>query len=173
MGTPAPVSSRARLTDAARRLRRWPPEPGILLFSVSFLILLLWWIALYPALFSPDSIAYTVQVTRGPWTTDYSVLYNSILWLSLKITGGPALVPFLQVVGMAGAVTYCGTGLLRLGARWRWVATVVIGLCLVPALGAFTAYLSKDVAFTIAELVAFGATMRLVAYRLDEGDERP
>ena len=173
MASPAPVWSRARLSDAARRLRRWPPEPGVLLFAVSFVILLLWWIAFYPALFSPDSISYTLQVTRGPWSTDYSVLYNAVLWLSLKITGNPSLVPFLQVVGMAAAVTYCGTGLLRLGARWRWVVTIVIALCLLPALGAFTAYLSKDVAFTIAQLVAFGAIMRLVAYRLANADERP
>jgi hypothetical protein len=167
MGTPAAVSSRARLAETAQRLRRWPPKPGVLLFSVTFLILLGWWIAYYPSLFSPDSISYAVQVTKGPWTSDYSVLYNAILWLSFKITGGPSLVTLLQVVGMAGALTYCGTGLLRLGAKWRWVAVVVIGL------GAFTAYLSKDVAFTAAELVAFGALMRIASYRMASEAARP
>ncbi len=143
-----------------------------MLFSISFLLLALWWIAYYPALFSPDSVTAMVQITFGPWTSEFSVFYNALLWLSYHITGGVALLMFAQIVAMAAGFTYCGTALLALGARWRWVVTAVVLLSLLPIGGVLTVYEHKDVAFTIAEVYAFGACLRLVAHRINRPQTR-
>lgn len=154
-------------------VRRWAATPAIRLFAVSFVILFVWWLAFYPGTVSPDSVSYTLQITRGPWSTDFSVFYQALLWLSFAITGGIALLTFAQVVASAAAMTYAATGMLALGARLRWVVVAVVGVSLLPTLGAFAPYLSKDVAFSAAEVFAFGVLARIVALRRIDAAARP
>jgi hypothetical protein len=135
------------------------------LFAMAALPLLLWWLAYFPGLVSPDSAGYTIQAVQGRISADYSVTYTAFLWVSLQLTGGIAPLILLQLLAMAAALTYAGTGVRLLGARWRWVAVVVIGLALTPMVGAFASYLSKDVAFVIAQVFALGSLARIVAAR--------
>jgi len=135
------------------------------LYAMVALPLLVWWLAYFPGLISPDSVGYTVQALRERFTADYSVTYTAFLWVSLKVTGGMALLILVQVLALAGGLTYAGTGVRQLGARWRWIAVAVCGLAVSPMVGAFGSYLSKDVAFVIAQLFALGALARVVASR--------
>ncbi len=48
-----------------------------LVFAWVQAVLLLWWVAQWPGLLSPDSVTYVLQVTSGPWTADHSVLYDA------------------------------------------------------------------------------------------------
>ncbi len=67
---------------------------------------------------------------------------------------------------MAAALAYVCTALRDLGVRGRWSAPVAVLVAGAPMTGSFTVFVWKDVAYTIAVLVAFGAVVQLTARRL-------
>ena len=85
-------------------------------------VLLFWWVGFYPGTLSFDSVAYVWQVSTGNWTTQHSVLYNGLVWLSLRATGQLALLTLAQTVALAAGLAYAVVGLRRIGAPGRWVA---------------------------------------------------
>jgi hypothetical protein len=137
----------------------------ILLFVACALPMLVWQLAFYPGLVSGDSVGYTLQIVHHHWTTDYSVTYTALLWTSYAVTGDIALLVIAQALAFAAAVAYAAVGVTRLGAARRWSAAAALALCLSPMVGAFAAWLSKDVAFVVAQLLTVGALARVVAAR--------
>ena len=133
-------------------------------------VLFLWWGAFYPGRASGDTMTYLYEVTTSHWRGDHSVAYDSLLWLSVELTGGVAVLTFLQTVAMSAALAYACVGLRDLGVRGRWSAPAAITLTLLPPTGSFVPYVWKDVAFTIATIVAFGAILQLTGRRL-RGDQ--
>ncbi len=131
----------------------------------------LWWAAMYPGRVSGDSLTYLYEVSTGHWRSDHSVLYDSLLWLSLRITGGTGALTFVQTVAMSAALAYVCVALRDLGVRGRWSAPVALLVAVAPPTGSFVAYVWKDVAFTVAAVVTFGAVVQLTARRL-RGRER-
>jgi hypothetical protein len=138
---------------------------GLVTYGVTQLVLLGWWIAFYPGLFSYDSVMYVWQSTTSHWSTDHSVLYEALLWLSLRITGQAALLTFAQTVALAAGLSYVVTGLHRLaggGLRARWFALAAVAAVALPAIGTFTIYVSQDAAFVLTEVFVLGTVARLV-----------
>lgn len=133
-------------------------------------LLLLWWAAFYPGRISGDSLTYLYEVSTSHWRSDHSVAYDSLLWLSLQLTGGVAALTLVQTVTMAAALAYVCVALRDLGVRGRWSAPAAVLLAAAPPTGSFVPYVWKDVAFSIAVLVAFGAVVRLTARRM-RGDQ--
>ncbi|MEV6103439.1 hypothetical protein AB0M28_01835 [Streptomyces sp. NPDC051940] len=131
--------------------------------------LLLWWAAFYPGLMSVDSVVYTWQVTTGNWRSDHSVLYNSLVWLSLHSTGDLGALTLLQTTAMSAVLAYACAGLRTLGVRGRWSAPAAVACAAAPPLGSFTVFLWKDVPFTICAVLVFAVTVRLTGRRLREG----
>lgn len=129
-------------------------------------LLFLWWAAMYPGRVSGDSLTYLYEVTTSHWRSDHSVLYDALLWLSLRITGGVAALTFLQTIAMSAALAYVCVALRDLGVRGRWSAPVALLVAAAPPTGSFVAYVWKDVAYTIAVVVTFGACVQLTARRL-------
>jgi hypothetical protein len=148
---------------AGLRLTYRPSRLGVLTYAATQFVLLGWWVAFYPGLFSYDSVMYVWQATTGNWSTDHSVLYNGLLWGSLQITGQVALLTFAQTVAMAAGLSYVVTGLHRLGGiRGRWLAlAAALAVCL-PAIGTFTVYVSQDTAFVLCEVFVLGTVARLI-----------
>ncbi len=138
---------------------------GLVTFGVTQLVLLFWWVAFFPGLMSYDSVTYIWQVTTSNWSTSHSIVYNGVLWLSLQLTGQVALLTFLQTVVMAGGLAYTVTGLRRLGVPGRWLGIAAVAAVCLPALGTFTVYVSKDVAFVLCELWLLGTVARILANR--------
>ncbi len=50
-------------------------------------IFLFWWAAFYPGLMNADSINFVLRATTGPRVNNASVLYDSLVWVSLRTTG--------------------------------------------------------------------------------------
>ncbi|MEU6996861.1 hypothetical protein [Nonomuraea sp. NPDC046570] len=128
-------------------------------------VLLLWWAAYYPGLFSRDSVLYLSHTIVGPWVSDHSVLYDAMLWVSVKTTGDLSAVTFLQTTAMAAAITWLCESLKALGAPRRWTTAITLLLPFLPPLGAFTVTFWKDVPFTICVIALTAVCARVAARR--------
>lgn len=128
-------------------------------------ILLLWWAAFYPGLMSYDTVIYVLHVTTGPWINNLSVLYDSMVWLSLHTTGSLAPLTFLQTMAMSAAFAYTVFAFRRLGVPGRWTAIAAIAVAALPPTGAFIIFIWKDVPFTICAFLIVPTLAHLVSLR--------
>ncbi|MGW6480612.1 hypothetical protein ACWGDS_22420 [Streptomyces sp. NPDC055059] len=164
--------SRLRSSSAAVKAQElWSHVPPALRLPLAVFLscqacYLLWWMAFHPGLIDYDALAYTWQVTTDHWISNHSVLYNSLLWLSLNTTGGFAALTLLQTIAMSAVLGYTCASLRTLGVRGRWSAPAALACAAAPPLGVFTVYVGKDVPFTICAVLAFAVTVRLVGRRL-------
>jgi hypothetical protein len=126
---------------------------------------LLWWAAFYPGLMTFDSVIYTWQVTTDHWGSDHSVLYSSLVWLTLNATGDFAALTLLQTVAFSAVLGYACASLRTLGVRGRWSAPAAVACALAPPLGSFTVFVWKDVPFTICAVLVFAVAVRLLGRR--------
>jgi hypothetical protein len=171
-GEPAVTRSRssrtarlaARLDSLAGRVPlRWRlPLAAYLACQVIFLF---WWVAFYPGLMSYDSISYVLHVTTGPWIANHSVLYDSLVWLSLHTTGDLAGLTFAQTVAMSATLAYAVAAFRRLGVPGRWTSIAAVVVAALPMTGAFVVFIWKDVPFTICALLMVPTTAHLVSLR--------
>lgn len=168
----------ARLRPARFRPSGWFPSrlPArfrlpLVVYAACQVILLVWWAAFYPGRISPDTLTYLYEVTTSHWRSDHSVAYDALVWLSVRITGGIAALTLLQTVAMSALLAYVCVALRDLGVRGRWSAPAAVALAIAPSTATFTIYVWKDVAFSLASLLAFGALIQLTARRL-RGAER-
>ena len=168
------MTSRLPVPTALRR--QWGRVPAAMRLPVAVYascqaIYLLWWAAFFPGLMSYDSITYTWEVTTNHWIDDHSILYDSLLWLSLQTTGDVWLLTLLQTVAVSAVLAYTCVALRDLGVRGRWSALAALCVAALPSTGTLTEYVWKDAAFGISALLAFAALAKLVARRL-KGRER-
>lgn len=124
-----------------------------------------WWGAFYPGLMSRDSIVYLHHVTTGPWVDNHSVLYDSMLWLSLHTTGDLGALTLAQTIAMSAALAYTVSALRRLGVRGRWTALAALIVAALPPLGSFVIFVWKDVPFTICAYLVVPTLAHLVSLR--------
>lgn len=129
-------------------------------FAAIQAVLLVWWGAFYPGLFSRDSVLYLSHTMAGPWVSDHSVLYDALVWLSFTYTGDLSAVTLAQTTAMAAALTFLAESLKRVGSPSRTTTVVAVLLPLLPPVGAFTVALWKDVPFTICALFIAGVVCR-------------
>ncbi|WP_084961706.1 hypothetical protein [Thermoactinospora rubra] len=123
-------------------------------------ILLAWWAAYHPGLFSRDSVLYLSHTVAGPWVSDHSWVYDALLWLSFTVTGDLAAVTLLQTTAMAAALVFLAVSLRRVGAPPRATLALAVLLPLLPPVGAFTVTLWKDVPFTLCVMTACAVACR-------------
>jgi len=152
-----------------RVLDRLRVKPGWVLPLVVFgwvqLVLLAWWAGQWPGLLSPDSVRYLIHVTGGPWTADHSVLYDSAVLASLKLTRNVALLTLVQTTAAAATVAYLVASLRAVGVPGRWGALAGCLLPLLPSFGAFISTVWKDVPFALCEVLITATVLRLIAHR--------
>ncbi|MEV1168085.1 hypothetical protein [Nonomuraea sp. NPDC049784] len=141
------------------------PWVALATFLIVQAVLGCWWAAFYPGLFSRDSVLYLSHTVVGPWVSDHSVLYDSLLWLSFTKTGDLGAVTFAQTAAMAAALTYLAQSLKALGAPRLPTTLVAMLMPLAPPVGAFSVTLWKDVPFTICAIAIAGVCARIAARR--------
>jgi hypothetical protein len=156
-------SRRALAAAVAGRLPRW--RLPLLTYGVCQLVLLLWWAGFYPGLMNRDSITYVQHVTTGPWRNDHSVLYDSLVWLSLHATGDLGALTLAQTVAMAAALAYTVAAFRRLGVPGRWTAIAAVVVVALPPLGSFIIFIWKDVPFSICAYLVVPTLAHLVSLR--------
>jgi hypothetical protein len=150
-------------------LDRLHVKPGwvipVAVFGWAQLVLLGWWAGQWPGLLSADSVRYVIHVTGGPWTADHSVLYDSAVLASLKLTDNVALLTLAQTTAAAASIAYAVASLRAIGVRGRWGALAGCLLPLLPSFGAFIGTVWKDVPFALCEILVTATTLRLLAHR--------
>ncbi len=171
MSTPVvePDPLRRQIAFAAAQ-RWWASRPamwraGALTYAATQAVLVGWWIAFYPGTLSYDSIMYVWQVSTSNWTTQHSVLYDSLVWLALQGTGQLAILSLAQTVAMAAGLAYAVVGLTRLGVRAWWLMLAAVAAVCLPVVGTFSIYLVKDVAFGVTQVWLLGTVARMLASR--------
>jgi hypothetical protein len=150
---------------------RW--RLGTVTFLATQFVLLTWWIAFFPGLMSYDTVMYVWQVSTGNWSTNHSVLYDGLVWLSLQASGQLWPLSLAQTAALSGGLAYAVTGSRRLGVPGRWLAGAAILATCLPVIGTFSVYVSKDVAFVICEVWLLGTLARVVAQSVLGGRPRP
>jgi hypothetical protein len=167
----APPERRSR---AGRLLGRVPPRWRMPLatYAACQLIFLIWWAAFYPGLTSFDSIVYTLHVTTGPWVDNHSVVYDSMVWLSLHLTGNFAALTFGQTVAASATFAYAVVAFRRLGVPGRWTAIAAVVLAALPPTGTLIVFVWKDAAFTLCVLLLVVTLAHLVSLRGRAGWQR-
>ncbi len=149
--------------------RRWLP---LATYLACQLILLFWWAAFYPGLMNRDSITFVVHVTTGPWVSDHSVLYDSLVWLSLHATGDLGALTLVQTAAMSAALAYTVTAFRYLGVPGRWTAAAAVIVAALPPLGSFIVFVWKDVPFAICAILVVPTLARLISLRGPTGWRR-
>ncbi|MFC7547495.1 DUF6020 family protein [Plantactinospora sp. GCM10030261] len=146
--------------------RRWPVL-GVVTAGATMAVLLFWWVAYHPGLFSPDSLDYLKQASTGDWNTHHPIAYTALVWLALQLTGGVAALTLAQIAATAAGLGYTVTGLRRLGGPgWLWFTSAVV-LTALPPIGTLLVVVWKDVAFVIAYVFLLGTLARIVARHRD------
>ena len=145
---------------------------GALTYAVAQAVLLCWWIAFYPATLNYDSVLSVWQVSTSNWTTQSSVAYNALVWLSLQATGELSPLTLAQTAALAVGLGHAVTGLSRLRVPYRLVGVAAVAAICLPVLGTFTMYVSKDVPFAIVQVWLLGTVARILASRTHT-DRRP
>jgi hypothetical protein len=155
------------IAKPARALRGGTPARrlGAITAAATQAVLLFWWVGFYPGTLSFDSVEYVWQVSTGNWTTQHSVLYNGLVWLSLRATGQLAILTLAQTVALAAGLAYAVVGLYRLGAPGRWAGLCAVAAVCLPAVGTFAVYVSKDVPFALTQVWLLGTVARIVVCR--------
>ncbi|MGI5213524.1 hypothetical protein [Plantactinospora sp. CA-290183] len=162
-----PVWSPAGPPEAVARRRLAAPVVAGTTYALAQAVLLFWWAARYPGLFSPDSLDHVWQATTGDWNTHHPISYTALVWLSIHLTGGVGALTLAQTCALAAGLAYAVTGLRRLGGpTWGWLAAALTVVVL-PPVGTFVVCVWKDVPFVICHVFLLGTLARLVARRRD------
>src|SRR5258708_9965285 len=132
------------LTAVPPRARTGPRRLPAVVFAGTLAVYLLWWAAFYPGLMSFDSVTYVWQVTTGNWRADHSVLYDGLVWSSLKLTGDLALLTLGQAVAAAAALASLATAIRGLRVPGPWAPAAAAAVAALPAPGGAWASVSND-----------------------------
>lgn len=137
----------------------------IIVYVWAQIVLLGWWAGDWPGLLSPDSISYVIHVTIGPWTADHSVVYDSAVLASLKLTDNVALLTLVQTIIASAIIAYCIASVHAFGVRARWAVIPGLVAPLIPSVGGFFTMVWKDVPFAFAEMLLAATTIRILVWR--------
>lgn len=113
---------------------------------------LLYWLAFFPGLMSPDSFDQWNQISKFHFNDHHPAFLTLMWWLITRLWFSPAAIALTQLFAMSGLI---GWGLSRfqvLGVSSA-VLWVVCGLfALSPVMGAMTITLWKDIFYSISVL---------------------
>ncbi|MFC1409021.1 hypothetical protein ACEZCY_12020 [Streptacidiphilus sp. N1-12] len=136
-------------------------------------LFLVHWAAFWPALYSPDSFTYVWQVSTGNWVSDHSIAYDSLVWLSLRVTGNLWLLTLLQTVFASVLMADTAVSLHRIGVRARWTVAASAIVVLLPSTGTFFVFVWKDVPYVLGAVLVFSGCVRLAGLGADRTVARP
>src|SRR6266566_162970 len=151
----------------AERMPRW--RLPLVTYATCQIIFLFWGAGFYPGLMNRDSITYVVHVTSGPWVNNHSVLYDSLVWLSLHTTGDLGALTLAQTIAMSAALAYSVAAFRRLGVPGRPVAVAAVVVAALPPLGSFVIFIWKDVPFSICAYLVVPTVAHLLSLRQGPG----
>lgn len=151
------------LQNAVRRPS--PRKLPIVVFVACMAVYLVWWAALYPGAMSYDSIAYVWHVTTGHWMANHSVLYDCLVWLSLRVSGDLAVLTLAQAAAASASMAMLASALRAFRVPGRWAAVAAVAVAALPSTGTFVVTVWKDVPFSLCAVAMTATLIRLLTRR--------
>ena len=132
-----------------------------LLASLSGLPLTVWWLGWFPGFVSSDTIDQLGQAASNQYFNHHPAIHTLLLDLSWSLLGSPGYLGLAQGVGLSVLLVVVARRLVRMGVNaWLVLGTVWL-VSLLPAVGATTFALWKDVPFALGILWVFGELLLL------------
>ena len=135
----------------------------LLFLTISFFVLLFWYLSFYPGGYSPDSLEQLEQAVTNQYNDWHPVLHTLIAFkIPLLLTGGWLGAPALfQIVFFS----ICLAWLCETMAQYSSVKTGAVALAWIllnPVTGNLSLFLWKDVTFAIFGMILFTLCIHLV-----------
>lgn len=164
-GEPQETSADARgvrATQEANKTTGWSQERLVsLLASLSGLPLLVWWLGWFPGFVSFDVIAQLEEAASNTYFNQHPAIHTLLLDMSWSLLGSPGYLGLVQVVALAALLVVIARRLLRIGAS-PWLAVGAVWfVAALPAVGATTVALWKDIPFALGFLWIFAELLLL------------
>ncbi|MGH8874950.1 MAG: DUF6020 family protein, partial [Acidimicrobiia bacterium] len=129
---------------------------------LSLFPLLVWWLGWFPGFLSPDSVDQLQQAERFSFGNFHPAIHTISLWALTRLWDTPGVVTLVQVGALALVLAVVAARLVRLGVpAWLAVGSAWL-VALLPAVGATTVAVWKDVPYSIAVLWVFAELLLLV-----------
>lgn len=130
----------------------------ICFFSATFMILLTWYLAYYPGIFSGDAIDQYGQALDGEYNDWHPALQTLFTYtLPLKITGRAESIILFQILEFSGVLSYLLYTILRYTKK-KYAIFSFLYIILNPVTGSILMRPWKDVSFAMSAmlLMAYG-----------------
>ncbi len=160
-------------TQESHKATGWSQELRVsLLASLAGLPLLVWWIGWFPGFASFDTIAQLGQAASNTYFSQHPVIHTILLDVSWSLFGSPGYLGLAQVLALTVLLVVIVRRLVRIGVHpWLAVGSAWFVSSL-PAVGATTVALWKDIPFALGLLWVF-AELLVLAHEGKSGWERP
>ena len=133
------------------------------LASLGGIPLAVWWLGWFPGFLSSDTIDQLGQAARNEYFNHHPAIHTLLLDLSWSALGSPAYLGLAQVVALTVLLVVIARRLAQIGVNPWLVLAVVWLVSLLPAVGATTAALWKDVPFALGVLWVFAELLLLAS----------
>ncbi|PNQ78288.1 DUF6020 family protein [Paenibacillus sp. F4] len=121
----------------------------ILFFATpSFVIFLVYFLAFYPGVLSPDSLDQWSQIFTGKFDDWHPVAHTWFIMFTTLLGNTPAAFSIIQIIIMSLIIGYCGYTFERYGVKKIFVYSSVIFLTLVPINGIYSITMWKDILYS-------------------------
>ncbi len=131
-------------------------HPAVALFALYLVCYIPYYLTFFPGNCGPDTWE-SLSMAEGliPWTNHHPVLFTGAMMVIRKLTaflpmtGSVAVFSFLQMVAVAGALSYLTARILKIRVHVLCKLFAVGMFALHPFVGMYSIYLSKDVLFSV------------------------
>lgn len=132
-------------------------------FIPIFSVLMMYWIAFFPAAMTPDSLAQWDQAHTREFNDWHPVIFTWIIMFLTSIWDSPGIISLFQIFVMASVVSYCLLQFERIGAPKKFLYVVTGIFLILPASGIFPIIIWKDVLYS-AFLLLFSVHVFNIIY---------
>jgi hypothetical protein len=150
------------ITEEAKRPTGWSQQRRVtLLASLSGLPLLAWWLGWFPGFVSFDVIAQLEQAASNSYFNQHPAIHTLLLDVSWNLLGSPGYLGLVQVGVLTLLLVVIARRLVRIGVSFWLAVGAVWFVAALPAVGATTVALWKDIPFSLGFLWVFAELLLL------------
>lgn len=122
--------------------------------TILLAVYLLWWLAYYPGIMTPDSLDQWRQAISHSYSDAHPFTSSLVMSFFRAIYDTPAWISLLQVIIMSGTIGLTLGYCVRRGVSKYIVGTLLAGFALWPVFGIYTVTIWKDILFSIFIVIA-------------------
>ncbi len=138
----------------------------IIVFIVTFGVLLIYYYAYFPGLYSPDSNDQLRQVVSGIYSDWHPVIHTGLFFtLPLQIFHSNEVIVFLQILWFSLAFSYLLTIMRIYGSTIKFVVVCMAVILLSPMTGNILMYPWKDCRLAVFGIICTAHFIKYLDYK--------